>query len=223
MIRGLSVFGIVLSFAACTSEVRVGAEIAGVSRNVPAQSPDARGFARVIDVERSLTATRSLADQELVRLELNGSGLCEYGIFAIDVYYAALYLERPTSDAEQATRSGGIACIDKRFCRTVTKKQLCSAWKEAIRLNTGTAFPRYERGLRQLCDLMETVREGEHLTFVVRPRDSVEVRLRGRRVGVVDDAALASIFVGLYLGEYPPDENLRAAMLAGFEPPASTR
>ncbi|MCA8971877.1 MAG: chalcone isomerase family protein [Planctomycetes bacterium] len=221
MIRAVAALGIGM-LAGCTSEVRVGPGTGKSSTDMTASSTDARGFARHIDVERSLASNGAWSNADRVRLELNGSGLCEYGIFAIDVYYAALYLEHRTSDADQATLSGGIACIDKRFCRTVTKKQLCSAWKEAVRLNTGTEFPRFERGLRQLCDSMETVREGEHLIFVVRPTESIEVRLRGRRIGVVDDAALASIFVGLYLGEYPPDKNLRAAMLAGFEPPAPT-
>ncbi len=217
----LSVPGAIPSACGCSSTQQARPAAAPTKSNAsPGSTPgaseivadavrsDVHGFASTLSVPTDANSSAQ------TRLFLNGSGLCEYGIFGIDVYYAALYLEKPTSDVETAIREGGLACIEKRWCRNLSKNQLTSAWNGAFSANFGDDLPRYKAALDRLNALMEPVEEGELTRFIVRP-GSVEVTMRGKSVGFIEDTALAAAFVRLYLGEHPPDRRLRSAMLAG--------
>lgn len=149
------------------------------------------------------------------RLLLNGSGLCEYGIFAIDVYHGALYLEKRTRAAQSAIESTGCKAIVLRFCRALSKSQLRSAWTAGATATAGKALERYKAGLKKLNSLMQPIGEGETLTFYLRPDVGVEVLIRDEHVGTIEDENWPEFFVRLYLGSSPPDKNLKKGMLRG--------
>lgn len=148
-------------------------------------------------------------------LRLNGIGLCEYGIFAIDVYWGALYLERPTRVAKTAIESEQRKRIHLHFVRSLTREQLARAFTAAVEYNAGKAVGRYRAALRQLCAMMEPVTRGESIVFDYVPARGIEVRIDGKSKGWLRDRAFSRLFFVLYLGPHPPDDGLKRGMLSG--------
>lgn len=194
---------------------------------------DKNGFRETLQVERrarvEAAASKSSAKKKApaktsvpkkpatkrVSLELNGSGLCEYGIFSWDIYHGALYLEKPTRNAKTAIDSTQHKVIILRFCRSLSASQLRSAWNGAFKANAGKDLAKYQKGLKRLNAWMKPIAKGEELRFVIRPGRGVEVLDRGVSRGEILSDAWARMFVRLYLGEAPPDKNLRKGMLRG--------
>jgi hypothetical protein len=151
-----------------------------------------------------------VADRELT---LNGKGLCEWGFFAVDLYYAALYLEKKTSKPERVIDSRQAKRIHLRFVRALTGDQLRQAYTAAVEYNTRDRLPRYKSRLEQLCAMMEDVGVGASLLFDHVPGKGIEVRINEKRKGVIEGEDFARLFFTLYFGPYPPDKNLKKGML----------
>ena len=88
-------------------------------------------------------------------VHLNGVGLCEWGFFAIDLYYCALYLERKTKDPKVVIASKQAKRIHLRFVRSLTRAQLQKAYTVSVEVNAGKELPRYRSRLKQLTAAMD--------------------------------------------------------------------
>ncbi len=148
-------------------------------------------------------------------LRLNGIGLCEYGIFAIDIYWGALYLERPTRIAKTAIESEQRKRIHLHFVRSLTRDQLSRAFTAAVEYNAGKRIARYRATLRRLCAMMEPIARGESIVFDYVPARGIEVHVDGKSKGWLRDPAFSRLFFVLYLGAHPPDDGLKRGMLSG--------
>ena len=158
----------------------------------------------------------SFPEQLLVNgttLRLQGSGLCEWGILGIDLYRAALWVERPIANASEALRADMTMVIHLDFVRGLSKGQLRSAWEGSAKANTGDSMPRYAKAVEQLCVAMEDVGDGDAYTFALEPGNGMTVLRNGREVTVIDDEDFRVLFVRMYLGDKPPTTELRDAML----------
>jgi hypothetical protein len=146
-------------------------------------------------------------------LMLHGVGLCEWGIFGIDLYYCALYAERRMETAEQAIVGDQVLVIHLDFARKLTAAQLSEAFTAATKVNVGEAMPTYQKALATLCAAMRDVAAGDTYTFVLAPQKGIEVRRNGERVAVIGDEPFRVLFQRLYLGDKPPTQELRTGML----------
>lgn len=144
---------------------------------------------------------------------LNGTGLCEWGFFAIDLYYAALYLEKPSSDPRVVIDSKQAKRVHLRFVRALTRSQLQQAYTAAVRVNAGKDLPRYQARLAQLTAAMEDVRDGDSLIFDHLPGRGIEVRIKQKLKCLIKGDDFARLFFTLYFGPKPPDTNLKRGML----------
>jgi len=168
-----------------------------------------------------------IADRTLKR---NGVGLCEWGFFAVDLYYCALYLERNTSRPEQVIRSRQAKRLHLRFVRSLTRTQLQEAYTAAVKYNAGKSIRKFEKRLDQLTAMMEDVDEGESLVFDHVPDKGLTVsfekkakagaRMTRRVKGVIKGDDFARLFFVLYFGAHPPDRDLKTGML-GKHPESS--
>ena len=146
-------------------------------------------------------------------LLLHGVGLCEWGIFGIDLYYCALYAERRMETPAQAIAADQVLVIHLDFVRKLTATQLGDAFTAATKVNVGDALPSYQKPLAALCAAMRDVAAGDSYTFVLVPQKGIEVRRNGELVTVVGDEPFRVLFQRLYLGDKPPTEDLRKGML----------
>jgi len=146
-------------------------------------------------------------------LQLNGAGLCEWGIFGIDLYHGALYVTSKPETASEALAAEQAMAVHLDFCRELTAAQLREAYTASVKVNAGKDLARYEPALKALCDAMATVKEGDAYTFLLVPEQGTKVLRNGKEVASVPCEDFRKLFVRLYLGDKPPTAELRKAML----------
>lgn len=152
----------------------------------------------------------SYGQRELV---LNGSGLCEWGFFGIDLYRAALFVERPLESAAEGLLAQQVLVFQLEFVRELSAKQLREAYSASVRVNAGSDAARYEEPLAALLSSLREVRAGEAYTFVCDPARGLLVQRDGQLVATIEDDSFRRLFVRLYLGQSPPTRALRRGLL----------
>ena len=146
-------------------------------------------------------------------LQRNGSGLCEWGLFGIDLYVAAFYTERPVRDLAGALEPPQRTVIHLHFVRGLTKEQLCEAYTASVRANAGDRFDQFAPSLQKLLATMEGSRIDDSYTFCGAPGQGLTVYHGNRLVGSIADEEFRRLFLQLYLGDQPPTKALRDALL----------
>ena len=147
------------------------------------------------------------------RFVLQGAGLCEWGFLGIDLYRGAFYVERKVTSADEALRADQRMVVHLDFVRALSKDQLSTAWTGSAEVNTKGDPHDHGPALRQLCDAMRDVDDGDSYSFVLTPSDGMRVLHNGNECAHIDDEAFRHLFVKLYLGPDPPTKALRKAML----------
>lgn len=147
------------------------------------------------------------------RLALNGSGLCEFGVFKIDVYWAALYAREPSRRPEDLLASSDPLVLHMRFARGLSKENLGKAWRAATEANAGESFSAYEGALEILEGMMTPVEKGDAFVFVIDLQRGLSVYLGSKFAGTIEDLPFTRLFLGFYLGDNPPDPNLKSGLL----------
>ncbi len=148
-------------------------------------------------------------------LRHNGTGLCEWGIFGIDLYCAALYCEQPVRDLAAALEPDQRTVLHLQFVRSLTAEQLREAFAASTRANAGDRFGEFAAPLQQLLDAMASVGDGDSYTFGGERGRGLTILRNGTEVGHIADDGFRRLFLQLYLGEQPPTAALRAGLLGG--------
>ncbi len=148
-----------------------------------------------------------------VTLKRNGYGLCEWGFFQVDLYWAALYLEKTETDPEKILKSSGAKRVHLHLVRTLTKSQLQRAYSASFKINAGKDLPRYKKRVDQLTAMLEECEEGDDLIFTYVPDVGLKVKIKNKARGTIKGEDFGRMFFRLYIGDNPPDENLKKGML----------
>ena len=146
-------------------------------------------------------------------LLLNGAGLCEWGFLAIDLYEAALYVERRVPSSAEALASDQLMVIHLDFARALSAQQLRDAYEASVRINTHAAFEDHAVSLAALKAAMRDVVAGDTYSFLAEPGVGVTVQRNDEWLVTIEDDEFRKLFVRLYLGEKPPTTALRDALL----------
>lgn len=144
---------------------------------------------------------------------LNGAGLCEYGMFNVDVYWGALYLEKKSKKPREVIRSDQLKRIHLHFVRALTSKQMRAAYEAAFKITAGPRRPRFATKIAEFQALLTEVKKGESLLMTYTPEKGLEISIAGKVRGTVEGAEFARLVFELYFGETPPDPNLKRGML----------
>ena len=147
------------------------------------------------------------------RLALQGAGLCEWGFLGIDLYRGAFYVERKVTSADDALRADQRMVVHLDFVRSLSRDQLSAAWTGSVEVNAKGDPHDHGPALRQLCDAMRDVEDGDSYSFLLAPDQGMRVLRNGDECARIDDEAFRRLFVKLYLGPDPPTKALRKAML----------
>jgi len=146
-------------------------------------------------------------------LKLNGMGLREATFLKIDVYVAGLYLVQPTHDAAAILADDGPKRLVMHFVRGVGAKKLVHAWHEGFEKVSGKDEAEIRAGEKQLCAFMEDVSEGDEIVLTEIPGKGVEVSVKGKVKGVIPGRAFARALWSIWLGDEPPNEDLKEGLL----------
>ena len=153
-----------------------------------------------------------------IELKLNGLGLREATVFAVDVYVAALYVEKKSLDGSAIINSEGPKKLILKFVREVPKKDISDAWSEGFRKTTGSNIEKLRTRITELNGWMDDMRIGSVITFIIQdsPLSSqLDVEINGNRKGTIKGRDFVRPFLSIWLGKEPPNPGLKAGLLGG--------
>ena len=148
-----------------------------------------------------------VAGQALV---LNGLALRSATIFDVKVYIAALYLESPSSDANQILRSTARKRLVLEFLRAAGRAKIAEALRQGVRRNVRDSRA-LEGRLAQLSAAIPDLKKGNRVIFDIA-NGSVTVTL-GRVKTVIAGDDFGRALLAVWLGSKPPQAAMKAHLL----------
>lgn len=146
-------------------------------------------------------------------LSLNGLGVRKATLLKINVYVAALYVARPSSDARSLIQSTGPDELVLHFVRDVGVADLRNAWSEGFAHNAKDQLAALRPRLDKLNSWMTNMKAGQRLAFIRRPGAGVEVNVDGALKGTIEGDDFARALLAVWLGDAPPNPELKAGLM----------
>ena len=148
-------------------------------------------------------------------LALNGLGLRQATAFKINVYVAALYVAKTSSDPAALLGSGAPFELILQFVRNVGADDIRKGWNEGFEKNAKDQLPALKDRIATLNGWMGDVKTGERLTFIHKPGTGLQVDVNGTVKGTIKGDDFAKAFLSIWLGADPPNPEIKAGMLGG--------
>jgi len=148
-------------------------------------------------------------------LTLNGLGLRQATFLKVNVYVAALYVAKTSSDPAAILGSGAPSELILQFVRDVGADDLRKGWSEGFEKNSKDQLPALKERIATLNGWMSDVKSGQRLTFVLKPGAGVQVDVNGIVKGTIKGDDFAKAFLSIWLGADPPNPEIKAGMLGG--------
>jgi Chalcone isomerase-like len=143
-------------------------------------------------------------------LQLNGMGLRTK--FMVKVYVAGLYTPQKSSNPAAILKSDIPKRIVMHFVRDVSKSQLTDGFAESFHNNTPDAENTLKPDIDRLFAALETVKEGEEITFTYLPENGTSVALGDKEKLTIAGPAFAEMLFSVWLGPKPPNASLKKGL-----------
>lgn len=156
-------------------------------------------------------------DVEGNRLVLNGMGAREATVFNVDVYVAGLYLPERTRDAASVLDQMRVMRMSLELVRDVERGEMNEAIREGFQRNAGGRLEALRPRIAELERLIPDLGEGDKISFTFRPDAGgvLAVHVNGRLVGRIEGEDFARAFFSIWLGNRPPNAELKRGLLGG--------
>ena len=148
-------------------------------------------------------------------LSLNGLGVRKATFLKINVYVAALYVVKPQHDPAALIDSDTPQELVLHFVRNVDADELRKAFLEAFERLHADQSPTMKERIAKLNGWMTDIKTGQRLTFVRQPHAGLQVLVNGAQKGTIDGDDFSKVFVSIWLGEAPPNPELKSGLLGG--------
>ncbi len=148
-------------------------------------------------------------------LMLNGLGLRQATAFKVNVYVAALYVAKTSSDPNALLGSNTLSELILHFVRNVGADDLRKGWSEGFEKNAKNQLPALQERIATLNGWMADVKTDERLTFIHKPGTGLQVDVNGTVKGTIKGDDFAKAFLAIWLGADPPNPEIKAGMLGG--------
>jgi hypothetical protein len=152
---------------------------------------------------------------DVSNLMLNGLGLRQATAFKVNVYVAALYVAKTSSDTNALLGSNTPSELILQFVRNVGADDLRKGWSEGFEKNSKDQLPALKERIATLNGWMGDVKTGERLTFIHRPGTGLQVDVNGTVKGTIKGDDFGKAFMAIWLGADPPNPEIKAGMLGG--------
>jgi hypothetical protein len=150
-------------------------------------------------------------------LLLNGAGV-KYMSYIYSVYALALYLPEKKHSVEEILSEGLSKRLDLTFLYSgATSTQLLEATSKLLSENlTAEEMKRLPPGWKMFEAIFDNVKKfnrGDQLAFDYVASSGLQVSLNGREIGRVSDVGFMRLFLLVWLGPQPAQENLKLKLL----------
>ena len=148
-------------------------------------------------------------------LTLNGLGLRQATAFKVNVYVAALYVAKTSSEPNALLGSNEPSELILQFVRNVGADDLRKGWSEGFEKNSKDQLPALKDRIATLNGWMSDVKTGERLTFIRKPGAGLQVDVNGATKGLIMGDDFAKAFLAIWLGADSPNPEIKAGLLGG--------
>jgi len=152
---------------------------------------------------------------EGTNLTLNGLGLRQATMMKVNVYVAALYVAKTSTDPKALLGLNEPSELILQFVRNVGADDLRKGWSEGFEKNSKDQMPALKDRIATLNGWMSDVKTGERLTFIHKPGAGLQVDVNGAVKGIVKGDDFAKAFLAIWLGGDPPNPEIKAGILGG--------
>jgi hypothetical protein len=160
----------------------------------------------------------SFPDQAQVdgnNLTLNGLGVRKATFLKVNVYVAALYVAKKSSDPGVLLGSNAPAELIVHFVRDVGVKDITGAWDEGFANNAKAQLPALKDRIAMLNGLMSDMKTGQRTTFSFQPGVGTKIAVNGMVKGTIKGDDFAKALLSVWLGAEPANPELKAGLLGG--------
>ncbi len=145
-------------------------------------------------------------------LKLNGAGIREK--FLLDIYVGALYLKEKSSAAQDILASKGTKQITMHLLQNLSEATCANNMLNGIEKNvTDAEFKQLQEGMNTFASFYDDAKKGSTITINFLPHGETELLMSGKKKGSVKDEALQQAILKVWLGDKPPTEEIKQAML----------
>ena len=148
-------------------------------------------------------------------LTLNGLGLRQATILKVNVYVAALYVAKASSEAHALLGSNTPKELILHFVHNVSDDELKKAWEEGFVHNAKEQLAALQERIEKLKGWMADMQSGQRLTFIHKPGVGIQVEVKGTVQGTIPGDDFATAFLSIWLGPHPPNAGLKSGLLGG--------
>jgi hypothetical protein len=148
-------------------------------------------------------------------LMLNGLGLRQATFLKVNVYVAALYVAKTSSDPAAILGSGTPSELILQFVRDVGADDIRKGWDEGFEKNSKAQLPALKERIAMLNGWMADVKTGQRLTFVHKPGAGIVVDVNGAVKGTIKGDDFSKAFLSIWLGAEPPNPEIKSGLLGG--------
>ena len=133
----------------------------------------------------------------------------------VNIYVAALYLTKTSSDPNAILESNSPYQLTLRFAIHVVAKDITNAWDEGFERSARAELPALKERIAMLNSWMSDVRAGQRLIFTFKPGVGVQVGVKGSVKGTIKGDDFGKAFLSIWLGADPPNPELKTGLLGG--------
>jgi hypothetical protein len=148
-------------------------------------------------------------------LILNGLGLRQATVFKVNVYVAALYLAKTSTDANVILGTPAPYELVLHFVRNVDAGDIDKGWVEGFERNAHAQLPALQERITTLTKWMIDIKSGQRLQFSFKPGGGLRVTVNGEMKGSISGDDFGRAFLSIWLG-LPPNPEVKAGMLGGI-------
>ena len=148
-------------------------------------------------------------------LTLNGLGLRQATAFKVNVYVAALYVAKTSSDPNTLLAANTPSELILQFVRNVGADDLQKGWSEGFEKNSKAQLGALKDRIATFNGWMTDVKTGDRLIFIHKPGAGIEVNVNGNVKGTIKGDDFAKAFLSIWLGADPPNPEIKAGILGG--------
>jgi hypothetical protein len=148
-------------------------------------------------------------------LTLNGLGLRQATVLKVNVYVAALYVAKVSSDPHALLGANTPKELLLHFLRNVSDDDLKKAWEEGFVHNAKEQLAALKERIERLKGWMADMQSGQRLTFLHTPGAGLQVEVNGTVQGTLPGDDFATAFLSIWLGAHPPNPSLKSGLLGG--------
>jgi hypothetical protein len=147
-------------------------------------------------------------------LVLNGLGIRKATFLEVKVYVAGLYLPQKSGDSGKIIGANQPWQLALHFVRDVDASDIRDAFEEGFE-KTGDKLAALRPRIDDLNARMVDFKKGQYLSMANDPTKGVAVDVNGAAGSAIEGADFAAALLAVWIGEEPPNEDLKTGLLGG--------